>query len=94
MTTQQTVRVYSKTNCMQCRLTEKWLTEHKVPYIHDSAEDDGVIAAAHELGIAAAPIVVVQKPDKDSPSGFIDEVWGGFRPDLLDKHVDTEGFAA
>lgn len=94
MTTQQTVRVYSKPACVQCRMTEKWLTEHKVPYIHDSAEDDGVIAAALELGISAAPIVVVQTPDPSSPAGYVDEVWGGFRPDMLEQHIDTSVFAA
>jgi glutaredoxin-like protein NrdH len=94
MTTQQTVRVYSKPNCMQCRLTEKWLTDRKVPFIHDSAEDEGVIAAAHELGISAAPIVVVQTPDPETPGGFSDQAWGGFQPTLLEQHIDTKEFAA
>lgn len=85
--TQQTVRVYSKTNCMQCRMTERWLTERHVPFIHDNAEDDQVIEAALFLGIRAAPIVVVQTPDPNTPGGFTDEAWGGFNPSMLQQHV-------
>ncbi|UFU14627.1 NrdH-redoxin [Curtobacterium sp. C1] len=80
MSPQPTVRVYSKPNCMQCRLTEKWLTDHAVPFVHDSAEADGVADAARSLGVTAAPIVVVG-----------DEVWGGFRPDLLEQLRDRQG---
>lgn len=93
-TTQQTIRVYSKPACVQCRMTQKWLEDRKVPFIHDSAEDEGVIAAAHSLGISAAPIVVVQTPDPSVPGGFTDQVWGGFQPALLDQHINTEEFAA
>lgn len=92
--TQQTVRVYSKPVCVQCRMTEKWLTERKVPFVHDSAEDESVIAAARELGISAALIVVVQTPDPSVPTEFTDEVWGGFQPALLVKHINTEEFLA
>lgn len=92
-TTQQTVRVYSKQNCMQCRMTERWLTERHVPFIHDNAEDDAVIEAAKFLGIMAAPIVVVQTPDPDVSGGFTDEAWGGHNPLMLDKHVQVEGAA-
>lgn len=89
-TTQQTVRVYSKPNCMQCRMTERWLTQNGVAFIHDNAEDEAVIEAAKFLGIMAAPIVVVQTPDPNTPGGFTDEAWGGFNPDLMEKHIQTE----
>lgn len=85
--TQQTIRIYTKANCMQCRMTERWLTERHIPFIHDNAEDDQVIEAAKFLGIMAAPIVVVQTPDPNSPGGFTDKAWGGFNPTLLQQHI-------
>lgn len=76
MNPQPIVRVYSKPNCMQCRLTKNWLTGRGVPFVEDDAEADGVVEAARALGISAAPIVVVG-----------DEAWGGFRPDLLEQRT-------
>lgn len=83
MNSQTIVRVYSKPNCMQCRLTKNWLTSHGVPFLEDDAAAEGVAEAAWSIGISAAPIVVVG-----------DEVWGGFRPDLLEQHTSTKEKAA
>ncbi len=83
MTTQLTVRVYTKPNCMQCRLTKTWLAKRGVPFIEDDATDPQTIAAAQALRVMAAPIVTIG-----------DVVFGGFRPDLLEQHVSTKEKAA
>lgn len=83
MSPQPTVRVYSKPNCMQCRLTKTWLTNRGIPFVEDDATDPQTIAAAQALGVMAAPIVAIGEV-----------VFGGFQPDLLEQHTSTKEKAA
>lgn len=68
------IRVYSKTNCIQCRMTKKELEKLGIEYeeinIEQSSEAESTV---RDLGALAAPVVV--RPDG---------TWfGGFRPDLV-----------
>ncbi|MDR0299994.1 MAG: glutaredoxin-like protein NrdH [Streptococcaceae bacterium] len=68
------VKVYSKNNCMQCKMVKKYLDEHDVAYTEHNIENepeyrDYVIS----LGYQAVPVV-------ETPAG---ESFYGFRPDQL-----------
>ena len=71
--------VYSKTDCMQCNFTKKWLTEHGIEYEEINVEEDeaGLNYIKDELGYQAVPVVV-------TPT----ENWYGFRPDKLAELVE------
>ena len=70
--------VYSKTDCMQCNFTKKWLNEHGIEYEEVNVEEDeeALNYIKYDLGYQAVPVVV-------SPT----EHWYGFRPDKLAKLV-------
>ena len=71
--------VYSKTDCMQCNFTKKWLTEHGIEYKEIDVEKDekALKYIKEELGYQAVPVVV-------TPA----ENWYGFRPDKLAELVE------
>ena len=71
--------VYSKTDCMQCNFTKKWITEHGIEYEEINVEEDeaGLNYIKDELGYQAVPVVV-------TPT----ENWYGFRPDKLAELVE------
>ena len=71
--------VYSKTDCMQCNFTKKWLNEHGIEYEEINVEEDeaGLNYIKDELGYQAVPVVV-------TPT----ENWYGFRPDKLAELVE------
>lgn len=78
----QTVTVYTKPACMQCNLTKNWLTNKGVEFTVEDILDPDNLAAVTALDLKAAPVVIVSQGEvKD------DEYWAGFRPDLLEKHV-------
>ena len=72
------VTVYSKTDCMQCNFTKKWLNEHGIEYEEFNVEKDeeALNYIKYDLGYQAVPVVV-------SPT----EHWYGFQPDKLAKLV-------
>lgn len=69
-----TVMVLSKPTCQQCVATKKWLTKNGIPFGEGYVLDDDVLPLVQEAGIQSAPVVI-------SKAG----VWGGFRPDMLEK---------
>ena len=71
--------VYSKTDCMQCNFTKKWLNEHGIEYEEINVEEDeaGLNYIKDELGYQAVPVVVTAT-----------ENWYGFRPDKLAELVE------
>lgn len=69
------VTVYSKNNCMQCKMTKKWLSEHHVDFQEINIDEQPeFVATVKELGFLAAP--VIQKGDF---------AFSGFNPSALAK---------
>lgn len=74
------IKVYSTPDCMPCKMTKKYLTEHDVPFEDINVEED---EAALELikskGFFSLPVVTTN----DS----FDFAWSGFRIDRLEELV-------
>lgn len=82
----QTVTIYTKPEdepCVQCDMTRNWLNNRKVEFTEkDIYENPADLEAMRELGLQAAPVVIVSQ---GKPG---DEVfWGGFQPAKLTEHV-------
>ncbi|MGR3742455.1 glutaredoxin-like protein NrdH [Companilactobacillus sp. DQM5] len=71
--------VYSKNNCMQCKMTKRYLTEHDINFreINVSNEPE-YIDYLKGLGYQSVPVVM---PNDSDPIV-------GFRPDALKDLVD------
>jgi len=69
-----TVTVYTKPVCKQCDLTKHELKQKGIPYTEESILDPANLAAAKELGLMSAPVVMAG-----------DEYWAGFRPDKIQE---------
>lgn len=70
------VTVYSKENCVQCKLTLRKMDELGVQYeVRDVTEDGDALVTVKNLGYLAAPVVLTE----------IGEHWSGFRPELIGK---------
>lgn len=68
------VTVYSKNNCIQCKMTKKFLTDNQVHFNEVNVEDNPeVLAELKAQGYRQMPIV--------KAPGM--EVFSGFRPDVL-----------
>jgi len=73
------VTVYSKSDCVQCTATKRWLESRGVTYQEVNIEDDVKhLEAAKSYGYLAAPVVVI-----DTPAG--EEHWSGYNPNELDR---------
>lgn len=71
--------VYTKSNCMACNFTKKWLIEHNVEFTSVNIEDNETAKlAVKEMGYQAVPVIVVG-----------DEHWHGFQPDKLTTLVQN-----
>ena len=69
--------VYTKPDCVQCKLTFKHLNKFGVSYQkHDVTTDPDAYQKVQELGYTSLPVVI-------TPNG---EHWAGYRPDKLDTH--------
>ena len=64
------VTIYSKNNCVQCKMTKRFLDSNHVEYREINLDEQPV----KNLGFNAAP--VIQTPD---------EVFSGFQPAKLKK---------
>ena len=66
------VTVFSKNNCIQCKMTKMFLTQHKVNFIeHNIDEQPEYVDALKQEGFKATPVVKL-------PNG---SAFTGFRPD-------------
>ncbi|MGX7099446.1 glutaredoxin-like protein NrdH [Globicatella sanguinis] len=75
---EQTIKVYSKPNCMQCEMTKKFLKDNKInAIIYDVTKDEQALAEMKALGYTNLPVVYVDENTH----------WFGFRPDELEKLV-------
>ena len=62
------VTVYSKNNCVQCKMTKRFLDQHEVAYQEINLDEQPeFIAHVKELGFSAAPVV---ETESESFSGF------------------------
>lgn len=74
--------IYTKDNCMQCKMTQRQLDKAGVPYlIADIQDDPQTLSEFKAMGIQAAP--VVERIGK--------ETYGGLRPDKIREIVNTLG---
>ena len=77
------ITVYTKTNCVQCTATKRWLDRRQVPY--EEAPVDGspaILEEAQQAGIGQAPIVRLSDQNEQTLA-----IWGGFNPTLLGKYT-------
>ena len=69
------VTVYSKNNCMQCKMVKKWLSEHEIAFNEINIDEQPeFVEKVIEMGFRAAPVIT-----KD------DFAFSGFRPSELAK---------
>ncbi|AEJ31139.1 MULTISPECIES: glutaredoxin-like protein NrdH [Leuconostoc] len=72
----ENVTVYTKYNCVQCKMTKKFLEAQGVPFKEINIEDDTkYVEALKADGFRQTPVVSVAGMPKFS----------GFRPDVLKK---------
>ena len=75
-----TVTIYtSGPSCMACVQTKRHLDRRGIAYTEVPIDsDDGIAAAAIELGFTTAPVVCVATADGE-------QSWDGYRPDRIDS---------
>ena len=67
------VTVYSKNNCMQCKMTKQFLDRESIPYQEINIDiDPSYIDHLKELGFSSLPVVETES-----------SAFSGFRPDQL-----------
>lgn len=82
------ITVYTKPNCMPCRMTKRMLDDSRVPYKTVDVEADETAAEyLRGLGIKEMPVVEVDLPDG------VDR-WSGHRADQLRALTSLAGGAA
>lgn len=71
------ITVFSKNNCMQCRMTKKFLEENKVDFIEINLDEQPEkIDYVKSLGFTSAPIIEAG-----------DVVFSGFQPTKLKEII-------
>lgn len=72
------VTVFSKNDCMQCRMTKMFLKQHNVSFVEHNLDAEPQYAAGLKKdGFMATPVVKL-------PNG---DAFSGFRPDRLKQLV-------
>ncbi|HEL1612653.1 TPA: glutaredoxin-like protein NrdH [Streptococcus suis] len=67
------VTIYSKNNCVQCKMSKKFLDEHNVAYKEINLDEQPeFIEHVKSLGFSAAPVIETEN-----------EVFSGFQPTKL-----------
>lgn len=67
------VTIYSKNNCVQCKMSKKFLDEHNVAYQEINLDEQPeFIEHVKNLGFSAAPVIETEN-----------EVFSGFQPTKL-----------
>ncbi|WP_220730193.1 redoxin NrdH [Apilactobacillus zhangqiuensis] len=70
------VTVYSKNNCMQCKMTKRFLSEHDIDFIERNInEEPEYVSYLKSKGFMSLPVVEADGIDSIS----------GFRPDQLSQ---------
>ncbi|WP_057829571.1 glutaredoxin-like protein NrdH [Liquorilactobacillus cacaonum] len=66
--------IYTKNNCIQCKMTKKFLSEHNISFEeHNINTEPEYIDYLKEKGFRSVPVI----EDNNDP------IINGFRPDLL-----------
>lgn len=63
------VKVFSKKNCMQCKMVKNWLTNHKIDF--EEIKVDELEETPHELllnGFSSLPVTYI---DSDNFNGYV-----------------------
>ncbi|HEM5035992.1 TPA: glutaredoxin-like protein NrdH [Streptococcus suis] len=67
------VTIYSKNNCVQCKMSKKFLDQHNVAYTEINLDEQPeYIEHVKSLGFSAAPVIETEN-----------EVFSGFQPGKL-----------
>ena len=76
------IKVYSKPDCMQCKMTKKFLSDHDVPFEEINVEEnEEALEIIKEKGFKTLPVVIT------SNKGFVFE-FDGFQMDFLEGLVE------
>lgn len=71
------ITVYTKSNCMQCEMTKRYMEMENIEFsVVDVEQDEMAIKMLVLHGYQGVPVVAVD--------GF-DNSWSGFRPDRLEE---------
>lgn len=74
------ITVYSRPDCMPCKFTKQFLTEHNIPFNNvDVSEKPEALEVLKQHGYYSLPVVTTN----DS----FDGAWCGFRIDKLEELV-------
>lgn len=74
------IKVYSKPDCMPCKMTKKFLSDHDIPFEEiDVFEDEAALELIKQHGFYSLPVVTTN----DS----FDGAWCKFRIDKLEELV-------
>lgn len=61
------VYVYTKPNCVQCRMVKKYLDNKKIPFVEINIEnDENIINFLKGQGISSAPAIFYGETDKNN----------------------------
>lgn len=72
------LELYTKNNCIQCKMTKKFLNEHNINFAEKNiTETPEYIDYLKSKGFRSVPVL----EDNDQP------IINGFRPDLLKKLI-------
>lgn len=72
------ITVYSRQNCMPCKFTKQFLTEHNIPFKNvDVSEEPEALEVLKQYGFFTLPVVVV------AMNQSFDFAFCGFQPDKL-----------
>lgn len=70
------ITVYSKQDCMPCKFTKKFLTEHNIPFKNvDVDEEPEALEIMKQHGLLTMPVVAINQS--------FDFAFCGFQPDKL-----------
>lgn len=75
------VKVFSKKNCMQCKMVKNWLTNHKIDF--EEIKVDELEETPHELllnGFSSLPVTYI---DIDNFNGYVQ----GFAVNKLNEYL-------
>lgn len=72
--------VYSKPNCIQCKMTKIWLDQNKIPYytVDTEANPEALELLSH-YGWQTLPVVAIDDEISDNSKS-----WSGFQIDKLE----------
>ena len=74
------ITVYTKSNCMQCEMTKRYMQMENIEFsVVDIEQDETAVKMLVLHGYQSLPVVAV---------GGFDNSWSGFRPDRIDELVE------